>query len=82
MTTQSTQSKNTTKPNLENSNFPGRKVKLTNSTYRMKPSMKAMLDTVVDPLERGQLKRALIEAEVSAQNMAIEMAKRKEKKST
>lgn len=78
--TQSVQAKNTSKPNLENPNFPLRKTRSTGPTYRMPGSMKTLLSTEVDPSARAQFKRMLIEAGAYAQEMAIQMAKRKEKK--
>lgn len=77
---QATQAKNTSKPNLENPNFPNRKTKATNGTYRMPGAIKTLLATEVDPQARAQFKRMLIDGQAYTQDMALQMAKKKEKK--
>lgn len=41
-------------------------MKLTDRNYRMSKSLKCVLAAILDPHRRGEIKRAMIEAEVSA----------------
>lgn len=61
---------------------PARMQPITGPNYRMSGAHKTLLASEVDPVSRGQLKRMLIEAQVYASNQAVELSKKRDKKST
>jgi hypothetical protein len=58
-----------------------RKTPVSGPSYKMSGAIKALLATEVDPHQRGHLKRMMIEAKAYADAQAIELSKKKDKKS-
>lgn len=71
---------NTTSTSAKGDPATPRKVPVTDSRYKMPSLLKAALATIVDPVARGQYKRAMIEADMYARKQAIELAKKRDKK--
>lgn len=59
-----------------------RQAKHTGPTYRLPKTVKAMMTTIVDPAARGHFKRMMIDAYVTSQKNAAELAKKRDKKTT
>jgi hypothetical protein len=78
--TQAIKAEITPKPNLENPNFPSRKTKSTNGTYRMPGAIKTLLASEIDTKAQALFKRMLIDGQSYAQDMALQLAKKREKK--
>lgn len=59
---------------------PSRQPRLTGPTFRLPKSVKAAMTTITDPHARGHFKRMMIDAWVTQQRHAAELAKKKDKK--